>query len=123
MDNHTPDVRELARRAQQIAHQLARARQDLAGLERTGSAGGGYVTVSMRGDGEVTKLVIDQAAVDDGDAAALSALVLAALRQASDALKAEAAERMNAATDGQPGLLGVPQPDPALAPSRPARTR
>jgi nucleoid-associated protein EbfC len=87
---------ELAKHAQEMAQNLVATRDELAALEHTGSAGGGLVSVTMRGDGEVTKVVIDQQAVDDGDAQELSGLILSALRLAyaavQDSAQARAAE-------------------------------
>jgi len=84
---------ELAKRAQEMAQDLLATREELAGLEHTRSAGGGLVSVTMRGDGEVTRVEIDQQAVDGGDAAELSALVLSALRLAGDSVQESARAR------------------------------
>ncbi|ASW55408.1 YbaB/EbfC family nucleoid-associated protein [Plantactinospora sp. KBS50] len=108
MEQDGMSLQGLMRRAQDIAQQLVQVRQDLAGLELTGSAGDGTVRVTMRGDGEVTRVVIDQSAVDEGDAAALSTLVLGALRNAHEGLKEAAAQRVNGTPGGPPAALSVP---------------
>jgi nucleoid-associated protein EbfC len=84
---------ELAKHAQEMAQNLMATRDELAALEHTGTAGGGQVSVTMRGDGEVTKVAIDQQAVYDGDAQELSALVLSALRTAYAAMHDSAQAR------------------------------
>ena len=84
---------ELAKHAQEMAQDLIATRDQLAALEHIGSSGGGLVSVTVRGDGEVTRVVIDQQAVDGADAAELSALVLSALRLAGEAVKASAQMR------------------------------
>jgi len=89
-----PTFQDLAKKTQELRQQLVLAKIDLAEMEVTGSADGGLVTVTMRGDGEVTRVVIDQAAVDEGDAESLAATTLTAIRRASEALKALTAERL-----------------------------
>jgi len=84
---------ELAKHAQNMAQGLMTTRDELAALEHTATAGGGLVSVTMRGDGEVTRVVIDQQAVDGADAEELSALVLSALRTACAAVQASARDR------------------------------
>jgi DNA-binding YbaB/EbfC family protein len=97
---------DLARHAQEIQQQLLLARAELAETELTGTAGGGLVTVTMRGDGEVTRVVFDQAAVDEGDAESLARLTLAAMRHATDAVKSLTTERMAAVSAGFQAALG-----------------
>ncbi|GAA5199793.1 YbaB/EbfC family nucleoid-associated protein [Rugosimonospora acidiphila] len=131
MDKDESNPRSVLQRAQQMAQELVRTQQELAELECTGSAGGGLVSVAMRGDGQVTRVVIDQAVMDEGDAAALSALMLSALNQAWDAMRTIATDRVNAAKSGvSAGLTGsIPTAvDGRLskvpaAPYRPDRTR
>lgn len=132
MDKNESVPHGVLQRAQQVAQELARTRQELAEHECTGSAGGGLVSVAMRGDGQVTRVVIDQTAVDEGDAVALSSLVLAALTQAWDAMRSVAADRMkNASKFDAAALLGGGSPTGAngrlagmpAAPYRPDRTR
>jgi DNA-binding YbaB/EbfC family protein len=81
------------RTVQEVQRELALAQTELAETEVTGTAGGGLVTVIMRGDGEVTRVAFDQAAVDQGDAGALSALTFTAIRNATDTMKAIAADK------------------------------
>ncbi len=83
------------------------ARTELAETEVTGTAGGGLVTVTMRGDGEVTRVAIDQAAVDEGDAESLAALTLAAICHAIDAVKSLTTEKMGAISGVLEAALGA----------------
>jgi len=84
---------ELAKHAQEMAQGLMTTRDELAAAEHTGTAGGGLVSVTMRGDGEVIRVAIDQQAVDGADAEELSALVLNALRTAHAAVQESARAR------------------------------
>lgn len=71
--------------AQQMQQQLMAAQAQLAGAEVTGTAGGGLVSATVTGAGELTGLVIEPAAIDPSDAEGLADLVLAAVRDANRA--------------------------------------
>ena len=101
---------QLLKQAQQMQQQLVDAQEQLAHAEVTGSAGGGLVTATMSGDGELTALAIAPAAVDPEDLETLQDLVVAAVRDAKRAADALAAERMGplAGGLGGGGGLGLP---------------
>ena len=100
----------LLKQAQQMQQQLANAQQELADAEVTGSAGGGLVTATMTGDGELTALTIAPAAVDPDDVETLQDLVVAALHDAKRAADELAASTMGplAGGLGGGGGLGLP---------------
>jgi DNA-binding YbaB/EbfC family protein len=50
---------DLMKQAQQLQENMRKAQEELAGLEVTGQAGGGMVTVSMSGRHEVRRVHID----------------------------------------------------------------
>jgi DNA-binding YbaB/EbfC family protein len=77
-----PDMAQLLKQAQQMQQQLVAAQEELAQAEVTGSAGGGLVSATMTGDGELTALTIAPAAVDPDDIETLQDLVVAAVRDA-----------------------------------------
>ena len=77
------DVNALLQQAMALQRQLADAQQQAAGAEVKGTAGGGSVTVTMTGAGEVTAVHIDPTVVDPDDVEMLEDLVLAALHDAS----------------------------------------
>jgi nucleoid-associated protein EbfC len=103
-----PTLQDLAKRAQELRERLVFAKIELAEMEVTGSADGGMVTVTMRGDGEVARVTFDQAAVDEGDAKSLAALTLTAIRRAADTLKSIIADKMAelSASIAVPGSAG-----------------
>jgi nucleoid-associated protein EbfC len=80
------DMQQLLAAAQQMQHQLMNAQQELADAEVEGTAGGGLVTATVNGQGELVDLTISAAAVDVTDPAeaaqAVADLVLAAVRDA-----------------------------------------
>ncbi|MCV2491082.1 YbaB/EbfC family nucleoid-associated protein [Geodermatophilus sp. YIM 151500] len=103
-----PDMAELLRQAQQMQQQLADAQTELAEAEVTGSAGGGLVTATMTGSGELTALTIAPSAVDPDDVETLQDLVVAAVRDASRAASELTAEKMGPLAGGLGGGFGLP---------------
>ena len=103
-----PDMSQLLQQAQKMQQALADAQQQLATSEVTGSAGGGLVTATMTGNGDVVALTIAPAAVDPDDVETLQDLVVAALRDAQRAVNELAAATMGPVTGGLGGGLGLP---------------
>ena len=102
-----PNMQQLMKQAQKMQQQLLAAQQQLAETEVTGTAGGGLVTATVTGSGEVVGIKIDPKAVDPDDVESLEDLVVAALRDASAAAKDLAEEKMGPVTGGMGGL-GLP---------------
>ncbi len=90
------DMGALLEQAQQMQQQLQDAQQRLADAEVTGTAGGGAVSVTVNGVGELRAVTFADGAAADGDADALADLgdlVVAAYRDAkarADAMAADA---------------------------------
>jgi DNA-binding YbaB/EbfC family protein len=105
-----PNLQQLMKQAQKMQQQLADAQAELAEAEVTGTSGGGLVTVTQRGSGEVVSIKIDPKAVDADDVETLEDLVLAALHNASDAVKDLTDEKMGPLTSGLGGLGGMGLP-------------
>ena len=103
-----PDLQQLMQQAQQMQQQLVAAQEQLANEEVTGSAGGGLVTATMTGSGELTAVTISPAAVDTDDLETLQDLVVAAVRDAGRAANELAASRMGPLAGGLGGGLGLP---------------
>jgi DNA-binding YbaB/EbfC family protein len=62
-----PNIQDILAQAQAMQEKLASAQEELEDAEVTGSAGGGLVTATVSGAGELTALVIDPKAVDPDD--------------------------------------------------------
>ena len=106
-----PDLSQLMKQAQEMQQQLVAAQEELARTLVTGSAGGGLVSATMTGDGELTALTIAPAAVDPDDLETLQDLVVAAVRDAKRAADQLAADRMGplaGGLGGPGGGLGLP---------------
>ena len=84
----------MAQQIQALQQQLAQAQQELAAAEVTGSAGGGAVRVTLRGDQTCTGVQIAPEVFQDGDAEMLQDLILAAFNQAQEALAQMTAEKL-----------------------------
>src|SRR2546423_13818174 len=94
------------KQAQKMQQQMASAQAELAGAEVTGTSGGGLVTVTMRGSGEVLSVKIDPKVVDHDDVETLEDLVTAAIHNAADSVKALTEEKMGPLTAGLGGPGG-----------------
>jgi DNA-binding YbaB/EbfC family protein len=107
-----PDLAQLMKQAQQMQQQLVAAQEEMARTEVTGTAGGGLVSATMTGSGDLTALTIAPAAVDPDDLETLQDLVVAAVRDAKRAADALAAETMGPLAgglgEGPGGPLGLP---------------
>jgi len=101
---------QLLKQAQQMQQQLVAAQAELAEREVTGSAGGGLVTATMTGSGDVTAITIAPSAVDPDDLETLQDLVVAALHDAKRAADELAQNTMGplAGGLGGGGGLGLP---------------
>src|SRR4028118_1108946 len=71
------------KQAQKMQQQLVEAQAQLAQTEVVGTAGGGLVTATVTGSGDVLSVKIDPSAVDPDDIESLEDLVVAAIRDAS----------------------------------------
>ena len=106
-----PDLSQLMQQAQQMQQQLVAAQEELATREVTGTAGGGLVSATMTGSGELTALTIAPSAVDPDDLETLQDLVVAAVRDAKRSVDELAAATMGplaGGLGGPGGGLGLP---------------
>jgi nucleoid-associated protein EbfC len=106
-----PNLQQLMQQAQKMQQQMATAQEELAAAELTGTAGGGLVTVTVNGTGEVKAVRIDPKAVDPDDVETLEDLVVAALHNAAEAARELTEQKMGplaAGLGGMGGGLGLP---------------
>jgi DNA-binding YbaB/EbfC family protein len=99
-----PNLQQLMKQAQKMQQQMAAAQAELAETELTGTAGGGLVTVTVTGTGEVTGVKIDPRAVDPDDVETLEDLVVAALHNAAEQARSLTEQKMGPLAGG----LGLP---------------
>ena len=98
------DMNKLMQQAQQMQAQMAKAQEELAHETVEASAGGGMVTVTATGAGEITEIKIDPKAIDPDDPDLLQDLVLAAVNEALRSAQALAQSKLG----GSLGSLGLP---------------
>jgi hypothetical protein len=103
-----PNMQQLMKQAQQMQQQLMAAQAELAQASVQGSAGGGLVTATLTGAGELTDLVIDPKAIDPDDVETLQDLVVAAVRDAKRVADELAQQTMGPVAGGMGGALGLP---------------
>ncbi len=102
-----PTMQQLMKQAQQMQEQLMTAQAELADAEVEGSAGGGLVTATVTGTGELLGLTIQPEAVDPDDTETLADLIVAAVRDAAGAASELAQQKMGPLAGGMGGL-GLP---------------
>ena len=103
-----PNMQQLMKQAQKMQQQMAAAQTELAAAEVIGTAGGGLVTVTLNGAGEVLSLKIDPKSVDPDDVESLEDLVLAAIRDGVRQAQELAATTMGPVSGAMGGLgLGM----------------
>ncbi len=111
------DLSQLMQQAQQMQDGMARAQRELAESTVTGTAGGGLVSATLTGTGELVGLEIAAEAVDPADTETLADLVIAAVRDARSEVEALTEQLMGPVTGGlgdlagglgMPGLPGLP---------------
>ena len=90
----------LQRMAMQMQQNMLRVQEELAATHVDGSAGGGVVTATVTGKGEIVGLAIDPSTVDASDVEMLQDLIVAAVQEAQHNASAMAEQKMAAVTGG-----------------------
>ena len=104
-----PDMARLLQQAAQMQEQLMAAQEELAEMRVQGTAGGGLVTATVTGTGDLIALTIAPEACDPDDTETLADLVVAAVRDASTNAQEAAARSLGPLTGGfGGGDLGGP---------------
>ncbi|MFW6204128.1 MAG: YbaB/EbfC family nucleoid-associated protein [Actinomycetota bacterium] len=85
------DVSQLMQQAQRMQEQF---QQNLSDAEVTGTAGGGLVSATVDGTGELVSLDIDPSVVDPEDVETLADLIVAAVRDGQSQVQRLMAEQM-----------------------------
>jgi len=99
-------MQQMLKQAQKMQQQLAEAQEELANTEVQGTAGGGLVTATITGGGELRGITIDPKVVDPDDVETLQDLVVAAVRDAHAAAGKLAEAKIGPVTGGLGGALG-----------------
>ena len=100
------DLGGLMKQAQEMQQKLADAQARLAETLVEGTSGGGMVTVTLRGTGEMAKVVLDESLIAPGEGEVISDLIVAAHADAKKKLDATQARLMQEAAGPMAGLMG-----------------
>jgi len=92
----------LMKQAKQLQEKMQQMQAGLAEIEVMGSSGGGLVTVTLTGKGDMARVSIDPSMVKPDDAQILEDLLIAAHADAKSKLEAELARKMGELTGGLP---------------------
>ena len=98
------DMQKQLKQLQQMQAEMERTQAELAEKEITTTAGGGAIEVTVNGNKEITKLVIDKDVVDPDDVEMLQDLVMAAVNEAMRQMEELAESEMNKITGGLNGM-------------------
>ncbi len=94
------NIGQIMKQAQQMQTKMAELQEQLAGLEVSGSSGGGMVQVTMSGKGELRGVKIDPALANPDDVEVLVDLIMAAANDAKSKVEARVQEEMQKLTGG-----------------------
>ncbi|MER7916443.1 MULTISPECIES: YbaB/EbfC family nucleoid-associated protein [unclassified Streptomyces] len=103
-----PNMQQLLQQAQQMQQDLQRAQEELANTEVGGQAGGGLVSATVTGAGELRGLKIDPKAVDPEDTETLADLIVAAVQAANENAQALQQQKLGPLAQGLGGGTGIP---------------
>ena len=92
----------------QMQEQMQKAQEELANETVEATAGGGMVTVTANGAGEIKQIKIDPKAIDPEDPELLEDMVLAAVNEAVRAAQSLQETKLGGLAGGALGGLGLP---------------
>ena len=94
----------LMKQAKQLQEELAAAQADIAEMRVEASAGGGMVTATVSGKGELIDLAIEREVVDPDDIEMLADLIIAAVQESQRQALERAQERLGPLAQGLGGM-------------------
>jgi DNA-binding YbaB/EbfC family protein len=95
---------QLMKQAQQMQARMAEMQAQLETVEMTGLSGGGLVSLTLNGKGDVKQVKIDKSVLDPDETEVLEDLIVAAFNDARAKVNAHAESEMSKLTGG----LGLP---------------
>ena len=101
------DFNKMLEQVQQMQAQMQQAQEELKNETVEASAGGGMVTVTATGSGEIKEIRIDPKAVDPDDPELLADMVVAAVNEALRSAQGLMQSKLGPALGGLQGL-GLP---------------
>jgi nucleoid-associated protein EbfC len=101
------DVNKMMQQVQQMQAEMLKAQEELANERVEASVGGGMVTVTASGSGEIVDIKISPEAIDPDDPETLQDLILAGVNQALANAQDLAQSKLGDVSGGLKGL-GLP---------------
>ena len=101
------DMNKMLEQVQQMQSQMQKAQEELKHETVQATAGGGMVTVTATGDGEITEVKIDPKAIDPDDPEMLEDMVVAAVNEALRSAHGLLEAKLGPALGGMHGM-GLP---------------
>jgi nucleoid-associated protein EbfC len=98
------DLGSIMKQAQAMQQRMAEAQERIAALEVQGTSGGGMVTVTLKGTGELSRVVLDETLMAPGEGEVVADLMVAAHADAKRKLDEKQAEVMREAAGPLAGL-------------------
>ena len=102
------DMDKLLQQMGQMQAQMQQAQDELAKETVEATAGGGMVTVTANGAGEIRQIKIDRKAIDPDDPEMLEDMVLAAVNEAIRSAHSLMESKLGGLAGGALGGLGLP---------------
>jgi len=96
------NIQQIMKMGQELQAKVRELQSSLEAEELKASAGGGMVTATVNGKGELQALRIDPTVVDPSDVEMLEDLVVAAITEAQSKARSFSEERMRQAAGGLP---------------------
>lgn len=96
------NIQQIMKMGQELQAKVRELQSSLEAEELEASAGGGMVTATVNGKGELQALRIDPTVVDPADVEMLEDLVVAAVTEAQSKARSFSEERMRQAAGGLP---------------------
>jgi nucleoid-associated protein EbfC len=100
----------MLKEAQKLQSRMAEMQAKLDAIEMAGAAGGGMVTVTLNGKGEMRAIKIDPSLVDPTEIEILEDLVVAAFNDAKAKVEAHVQDEMSKLTGGMNLPAGLKLP-------------
>tara|TARA_B100000941_G_C27960709_1_gene281454 strand:+ start:146 stop:463 length:318 start_codon:yes stop_codon:yes gene_type:complete len=97
------DFNKILEKAKEIEKKMKESHENLKKIEVNGVSGGDAVSVSLNGEGEMTKILLSENLLKE-DKEIIQDLIIAAHNDAKNKLKSKTSEEISKATGG----LGVP---------------
>ena len=100
----------MLKEAQKLQSRMAEMQAKLDAIEMAGAAGGGMVTVTLNGKGEMRAIKIDPSLVEPAEIEILEDLVVAAFNDAKGKVEAHVQDEMSKLTGGMNLPAGLKLP-------------